>query len=61
MSFCYNQDIICSIEPIDPEDILEPGQEAGFTETWYAMEYNYPGGTPLDTGEIRKIISVLAM
>jgi len=60
-SFWYYEKEICEVEPIGPVEFLEPGDEASFTETWYAMEYDYPGNTPLDAGKIRKIIEILAM
>ncbi len=61
MSFWYQGEETCEVEPMGPEEILEPGQEADFTETWYAIEYPYPGRIPIDEGEVRKIINMLAM
>lgn len=61
MSFWYNDDLMCEVEPMGPLEILEPGQEASFTETWYTIEYPYPGQIPLKAEEVRKIINVLAM
>jgi hypothetical protein len=61
MSFWYNGQQMCEIEPIGPLEILEPGEDASFTETWYAVEFEYPGNTAVDAGKIRKIINMLAL
>jgi hypothetical protein len=61
MSFWYNGDDMCEVEVIGPEELIEPGEEADFTETWYAMEYLYPGRTSVEGTKIRKIIDLLTM
>jgi len=61
ISFWYNNEQMCEAGPIGPEENLDPGHEASFTETWYAIEYEYPGRVALDSEEVIKIINVLAM
>jgi hypothetical protein len=61
MSFWYNGEEMCEIEPIGPLEIIEPSFDASFTETWYLMEFEYPGRKPVKASDIRKIIDVLVM
>jgi hypothetical protein len=61
MSFWYNEEEMCEIEPIGPLEFIEPGYESSFTETWYLMEFDYPGRVPVTTSDIRKIINILVM
>jgi hypothetical protein len=61
MSFWYNGEEMCEIEPIGPLEIIEPSFDASFTETWYLMEFEYPGRKPVKESDIRKIIDVLVM
>jgi len=61
MSFWYNEEEMCEIEPIGPLEVIQPSYEASFTETWYLMEYDYPGRTAVRSSDIRKIIDILVM
>jgi hypothetical protein len=61
MSFWYNEEEMCEVEPIGPMEIIPPSYEASFTETWYLMEYDYPGQTAVKSSDIRKIIDILVM
>ncbi len=61
MSFWYNGEEMCEVEPIGPLETIQPSYEASFTETWYLMEYDYPGAIPVKTSDIRKIIDILVM
>ncbi|MEE9463102.1 MAG: hypothetical protein V3V53_14780 [Bacteroidales bacterium] len=61
MSFWYNDEETCEIEPLGPLEVIQPSYEASFTETWYLMEYDYPGRTAVKSSDIRKIIDILVM
>jgi hypothetical protein len=61
MSFRYNGEEMCELESIGPLEVIEPSFDASFTETWYLMEFEYPGRTPVKTSAIRKIIDILVM
>lgn len=61
MSFWYNGEDMCEVEPIGPMEVIQPSYEASFTETWYLMEYDYPGRTAVTSSDIRKIIDILVM
>ncbi len=61
MSFWYNGEEMCEVEAIGPQEIIEPSFDASFTETWYLMEFDYPGRKPVKESNIRKIIDVLVM
>ena len=61
MSFWYHEEQMCEVEPIGPMEEIQPSFEASFTETWYLMEYDYPGGTAVKSSDIRKIIDILVM
>jgi hypothetical protein len=61
MSFWYNEELMCEVEPIGPLEFIQPSYEASFTETWYLMEYDYPGVTAVKSSDIRKIIDILVM
>jgi hypothetical protein len=52
---------MCEVEPIGPLEVIQPSYEASFTETWYLMEYDYPGETAVKSSDIRKIIDILVM
>ena len=61
MSFYYHGEDMCEIEPMGPMETIQPSYEASFTETWYLMEYDYPGQTAVKSSDIRKIIDILVM
>jgi hypothetical protein len=61
MSFWYNEEEMCEVEPIGPLEVIQPSYEASFTETWYNMEYDYPGRTAVKSSDIHKIIDILVM
>ena len=61
MSFWYNEEEMCEVEPLGPLEVIQPSYEASFTETWYNMEYDYPGRTAVKSSDIRKIIDILVM
>lgn len=61
MSFWYNGEDMCEVEPIGPMEVIQPSYEASFTETWYLMEYDYPGRIAVTSSDIRKIIDILVM
>jgi len=42
ISLWYYQDLVCELEPIGPKEVLQPGEESLFTETWYLAEYPFP-------------------
>jgi hypothetical protein len=42
MSIWYPDGPMCELEPIGPRERIEPGQSAGFTETWYLAEREAP-------------------
>ena len=56
MSFWYNEDIMCEVEPIGPVEKLQPGESASFTEKWQLFEFYYRAEAAVDTSEIRKLI-----
>jgi hypothetical protein len=61
MSFWYNEEEMCEVEPLGPLEVIQPSYDASFTETWYNMEYDYPGRTAVKSSDIRKIIDILVM
>ena len=61
MSFWYNGEDCCEVQPIGPLEVIQPSYEASFTETWYLIEYDYPGRTAVKSSDIRKIIDILVM
>jgi hypothetical protein len=61
MSFWYNNQQMCEVAPIGPLEIIQPSFEASFTETWYLMEYDYPGKTAVRSSDIRKIVDILVL
>ncbi len=61
MSFWYAGKEMCEMGPIGPLEVIQPSFEASFTETWYLMEYDYPGKTAVKSSDIRKIIDILVM
>jgi hypothetical protein len=60
-AFWYHEDQLCEVGTIGPLEIIQPSYEASFTETWYLMEYDYPGRTAVRSSDIRKIIDILVM
>jgi len=61
MSFCYTGEEMCEAGPLGPLEVIQPSYEASFTETWYLMEYDYPGKTAVKSSDIQKIIDILVM
>jgi hypothetical protein len=61
MSFWYNENEMCEVEPMGPLEVIQSSYEASFTETWYLMEYDHPGKTAVKSSDIRKIIDILVM
>jgi hypothetical protein len=61
MSFWYNAEQMCEIAPTGPLEFIQPSYEASFAETWYLMEYDYPGRTAVRSSDIRKIVDILVM
>ncbi|MEM7384590.1 MAG: sulfatase-like hydrolase/transferase [Verrucomicrobiota bacterium] len=50
----------CEIEPIGPQNDLEPGEKASFTEHWYLLENPFPGqGEQLDLKGIAARVDAL--
>ena len=54
MSFWYNQEEMCEVEPIGPVEHIKPGKEVSFTEKWYLKEFDYPG---IQTIDAKKLLS----
>jgi hypothetical protein len=42
VSIWYNEDRQCELEPIGPEERLQPGQSASFREDWWILPYRFP-------------------
>jgi len=61
MFFRYEAEETCGIESIGPLENIAPSFDASFTETWYLMEFEYPGRMPVKESSIRKIIDILVM
>lgn len=58
-SIYYLREQFCEIEPIGPMELIQPGEEASFTEVWYLLEYPYPVDKNTDLQAIKKIIKKL--
>ena len=56
MSFWYNEEEMCEVEPIGPRETIQPGEEVSFTEHWELFEMQYPGNCKLDVGELKKVL-----
>ena len=61
MSCWYHDDHMCEIGPIGPLEVIQPSFEASYTETWYLMEYDYPGKTAVRSSDVTKIVDILVM
>lgn len=48
MSIWYPDRPMVELEPIGPREILQPGEEASFTETWTLSEMKFPEGEAVD-------------
>jgi hypothetical protein len=55
-SVWYYKELMCEIEPIGPLEVLDPGEEASFTELWWLLEYDHPGDRRLDLEALQNII-----
>ena len=50
----------CELEPIGPMEILQPGQEASFTENWYLLPNKFPEkGSSLDLSALAEKVKPL--
>jgi hypothetical protein len=57
MSFWYNGTEMCEVEPIGPLEILQPGEEASFTEVWNLFKHDYSGINPIDSTSLDEKLS----
>ena len=48
----------CELEPIGPREILKPGESASFTETWWLLPYEHPGGGDIDVGALKRFVGL---
>lgn len=55
-SIWYYKEQMCEIEPIGPMEILEPGEEASFTEVWWLLDYDYPVDRIADLEAVKNIL-----
>jgi hypothetical protein len=61
LAFRYAGEDMCEIEIMGPLETIDPSFDTSFTETWYLMEFEYPGRKPIKTSDIRRIIDILVM
>jgi len=54
-SVCY-QKTFCEIEPIGPQETIQPGAEASFTETWSLAQCEFPKDPKPDFDQLRKLL-----
>lgn len=61
LSIWYPDGDMVELEPIGPRERLEvSGESASFTETWYLLEYAYPGADGVDPQRVRQVVDTLA-
>ncbi len=57
MSIWYPDRPMCELEPIGPQENLQPGQSASFTETWQLLPYPFPKeGQQVDLPGLSKLV-----
>ena len=57
MSIWYPDRPMCELEPIGPQENLEPNESASFTETWRLLPYPFPAaGKPVDLPKLSALV-----
>ena len=57
MSIWYPNKPMCELEPIGPQENLQPNESASFTETWHLLPYPFPdAGKPVDLPKLSDFV-----
>ncbi len=59
VSIWYYKNEKCEIEPLGPLEVIKPGQDVSFTETWNLLPYNFPEDKMVAISRIQKLIDHL--
>lgn len=55
MSIWYPDRPMVELEPIGPREILKPGEQASFTETWFLSEFEFPKDKVVDLNAVERV------
>ena len=59
ISIWYPDRPMVELEPIGPREILEPGDEASFTETWFLNGFAFPEDKRVDLEKVQSVVKGL--
>ena len=55
ISIWYPEDRRVELEPIGPREVLQPGESASFTETWWLLPHKFPAdGQAVDLQKLQQ-------